>query len=57
MLDTSAGQGEIKKREVVLDPQVSPGKIKSRVVELGSEIWTTLCFSSSPTDVLRTLFL
>ena len=34
-LDTFAGPGEIKGREVVLDPQVSPEEIKSREVELG----------------------
>ena len=33
--DTFAGPGEIKRREVVLDPQVSPEEIKSREVELG----------------------
>ena len=32
-----AGPGEIKRREVVLDPQVSLGEIKSRDGELGSE--------------------
>ena len=32
-----AGPGEIKRREVVLDPHVSPEEIKSREVELGSE--------------------
>ena len=52
-----AGPGEIKRREVVLDPQVSPVEIKSREVELGSESWTTLCFSCSSTAVLRTLSL
>ena len=31
-----AGPGEIKRREVVLDPQESPGEINSREVELGS---------------------
>ena len=37
-LDTfAAGPGEIKRRKVVLDPQVSPEEIKSREVELGSE--------------------
>ena len=34
-LDAFAGPGEIKGREVVLDPQVSPEEIKSREVELG----------------------
>ena len=37
-LDASAGPGEIKRREVVLDPQVSPEDIKSRVVELGLRV-------------------
>ena len=33
-----------------LDPQVSPGEMKSREVELGSESWTTFCIiSCSPT--------
>ena len=33
------GPGEIKRDpQVVLDPQESPGKIKSREVELGSEM-------------------
>ena len=40
-LDAFAGPGEIKRREVVLDPQVSPEEIKSREVELGSESWTS----------------
>ena len=34
-------QGEIKRREVVLGPQVSPEESKSREVELGSESWTS----------------
>ena len=34
-LDTFAGPGEIKSREVELDPQVSPEEIKNREVELG----------------------
>ena len=34
-LDAFAGPGEIKRREVVLDPQVSPEEIQSREVELG----------------------
>ena len=41
-LDTFAGPGEIKRREVVLDPQVSPEEIMSREVELCSESWTCL---------------
>jgi len=40
-VDTFAGPGEIKRREVALDPQVSPEEIKSREVELGSESWTS----------------
>ena len=34
-LDAFAGPGEIKRRDVVPDPQVSPEEIKSREVELG----------------------
>ena len=52
-----AGPGEIKRREEVLNPQQSPGEIKRREVELGSESWTTFCFSCSSTVVLRTLSL
>ena len=37
-LDTFAGPGEIKRREVVLDPQVSPEEIKSKEMELGSRV-------------------
>ena len=33
----------------MLDPQESPEEIKSREMELGSESWTTLCVSCSPT--------
>ena len=33
--DSFAGPGEIKRREVVLDPQISPEEIKSGEVELG----------------------
>ena len=40
-LDPFAGLGEMKRREVVLDPQESPEEIKSRKVELGSESWTS----------------
>ena len=36
-IDTFAGTGEIKGREVVLEPQVSPEEIKNREVELGLE--------------------
>ena len=51
-----AGPGEIKRREVVLDPQESPEEIKSRQAELGSESWTCLLLQlflrSSATDIV-----
>ena len=37
-LDAFAGPGEIKRKEVVLDPQVSPEEIKSREVVLGLRV-------------------
>ena len=37
-LDIFAGPGEIKRREVELDPQVSPGEIKRREVELDPQV-------------------
>ena len=37
-LDALAGPGETKRREVVLDPQVSTEEIKSREVELGLRV-------------------
>ena len=37
-LDAFAGPGEIKRREVVLGPQVSPEEIKSRKAELGLRV-------------------
>ena len=40
-LDSFACLREIKRREVVLDPQVSLEEMKSREVELGSESWTS----------------
>ena len=57
-LDTFVGPGEIKRREVVLDPQVSPEEIMSREVELGSESWTSFaavvtqqqCYGHCPCD-------
>ena len=52
-LDTFAGLGEIKRREVVLDPQVSPEEIMSREVELGSESWTSFASSCYSTAVQR----
>jgi len=38
-LKLSRVPGEIKRREVELDPQVSPEEIMSREVELGCENW------------------
>ena len=59
-LDTFAGPGEIKKREVVLDPQDSPEEIESRGVELGLRaglLWLQLFLNSCATDiVVVTLF-
>ena len=55
-LRVSPGE-KIKRREVVLAPQESTGEIKSREMELGSERWTTFCFSCSSAAVLRTLSL
>ena len=40
-----AGPGEINRREVELDPQVSPENIMSREVELGLESWTSFAAS------------
>ena len=51
----SEGPGEIKRREVVLDPQVSPEEIMSREVELGCESWTFLASSCHSTALQRTL--
>ena len=53
-----AGPGEIKRREVVLDPQESPEEIRNWEVELGSESWTSiasvvppqLCYGHCPCD-------
>ena len=61
-LDTFVGPGEIKRREVVLDPQVSPEEIMSREVE-GAGRWSwavkvglLLCFklllNSGATDIV-----
>ena len=36
------GPGDIKRREVVLDPVVSPEEIMSREVELGCGSWTSV---------------
>ena len=54
-LDAFAGLGEIKRREVVLEPQVSPEEIKSREVELGLRVGLLLLqlFSSGgATDIV-----
>ena len=48
---------EIKRREVELDPPVSPEEIMSREVELGCESWTSFVSSCSSTAVQRTLSL
>ena len=40
-LDAFTDPGEIKRREVVLDPQVSPEEIKSRGDGAGLESWTS----------------
>ena len=57
-LDTFAGPGEIKRKEVGLDPEVSPEEIMSREVELSSESWTSFasvviqqqCYGHCPYD-------
>ena len=49
--------GEIKRREVELDPQVSPEEIMSREVELGCESWTSFSSGCSSIAVQRTLSL
>ena len=53
----SEGPGEIKRREVVPDPVVSPEEIMSREVELGCESWTFFASSCYSTAVQRTLSL
>ena len=49
--------GEIKRREVELDPQVSPEEIMSREVELGCESWDSFTSGCSSTAVQRILSL
>ena len=49
--------GEIKRREVELDPQVSPEEIMSREMELGCESWTSFASGCSSAAVQRTLSL
>ena len=48
---------EIKRREVELDPEVSPEEITSREVELHCESWTSFDSSCFSTAVQRTLSL
>ena len=56
-LDPQVSPEEIMSREVELDPQVSPEEIMSREVELGCESWTCFASSCSSTAVQRTLSL
>ena len=49
--------GEIKRREVELDPQVSPEEIISRKMELGCESRTSFALGCSSSAVQRTLSL
>ena len=49
--------GEVKRREVELDPQASPEEIVSMEVELGCESWTSFVSGWSSTAVRRTLSL
>ena len=54
-LDAFAGPGEIKRREVVLDPRVSPEEIKSMEVELGLNVGLLLpqlFLNSGATDIV-----
>ena len=49
------GPGEIKRREVVLDPVVGPEEITSREVELACDSWTffaSLLLNSGATDIV-----
>ena len=48
---------KIKRREVELDPQVSPEEIMSREVELGCQSWTSFAASISSTAVQWALSL
>ena len=56
-LDPQVSPDEIMRREVELDPQVSPEEIMSREVELGCESWTSFASVCSSTAVQRTLSL
>ena len=54
-LDAFAGPDEIKRREVVLDPQVSPEEFKSREMELGLKVrllWLQLFPNGAATDIV-----
>ena len=54
---TNRVPSEIKRREVELDPQVSPEEIMSREVELGCENWTSFTSGCFSTAEQRTLSL
>ena len=49
--------GEIKRREMELDPQVSPEEIMNRKVELGCKSWTSYALGCSSVAVQWTLSL
>ena len=49
--------GEIERRDVELDPQVSQEEILSREMELGCESWTSFASGCPSTAVQRTLSL
>ena len=54
-LEAFGGPGDIKRREVVLDPQVSPEEIKSREVELGLRVGLLslqVCPNGGATDIV-----
>ena len=54
-LSTFAGPGEMKRKEVVLDPQVSPEEIKRREVELAQKVGLLLLqllLNCSGTDIV-----
>ena len=54
---TPQSPGEMKRKEVVLDPQVNPEEIMSREVELGCEGWVSFASGCSSTEMQRTLSL
>ena len=54
-LDTFVGPGEINRREVVLDHQISPEEMKSREIELGLKVGLLLpqlILNSGATDIV-----